>query len=204
LHKVGFIAKLRLVLNFVELRVSNLSLPLLLAWDIAANEAAQSRRKLIEPEHLFIGLCKLEDFSTTTALIELGYDQNDSSLMKTEIVNFVDMLYRFSLNPANLRKEARQRRNTGVLSLLNGWTTGMLRPPESDSNVIHRSPASREAFARAEEFARLAGSPLITTFHLLAALLTDEAFRLTTWLKVYVDVNELREAALNAPLPNNK
>jgi len=184
--------------------VSNLSLPLLLAWDIAANEAAQSRRKLIEPEHLFIGLCKLEDFSTTTALTELGYDQNDSSLMKTEIVNFVDMLYRFNLNPANLRKEARQRRNTGVLSLLNGFTTGMLRLPESESNVIHRSPASREVFGRAEELARMDGSQLITTFHLLAALLGDEAYRLTPWLKAHVDVNDLREAALNAALPNNR
>lgn len=182
--------------------MSNLSLPLLLAWDIAANEAAQSRRKLIEPEHLFIGLCKLEDFSTTTALIELGYDQEDSGVMKTEIVTFVDMLYRFNLNPASLRKEARQRRNTGVLSLLNGWTTGMLRPPETDSNVIHRSPTSREAFGRAEELARVSGSQFITIFHLLATILSDDAYRITPWLRAHVDVNDLREAALSAAQPN--
>jgi hypothetical protein len=40
--------------------MSDISIGVDLAWRIAATEAALSRHELIEPEHLFIGLCSLE------------------------------------------------------------------------------------------------------------------------------------------------
>lgn len=180
--------------------MTNLSMPLLLAWDIAANEAAHARSKLIEPEHLFIGLCKLEDFASTAALIDLGYEASEAEEMRPEIGGLVALYYQFGLSPSALRREVRQRKTTGVLSLLNGWTTGILRSPqpETGANVIHRSQASRVVFTRADEFATVSGAITTNVFHLLAALLDQSNNSFIVWLTRQVNVEQLKAAALKA------
>jgi ATP-dependent Clp protease ATP-binding subunit ClpA len=172
----------------------------LLAWDIAANEAAHARQQFIEPEHLFIGLCKLDDFASTTSLMELGYDQAEAAEMQPEIEVLVALFYRLGLKPVDLRREMRQRKTTGVLKVLSGWTTGMLRPANKPSNgVIHRSTTSRVIFSRADEFALMTGGRTTTVMHLLAALLDDSQGNVHLWLqKQNVDVKALKEAALEA------
>ena len=40
--------------------MSDISIGAGLAWQIAAGETRAARRELIDPEHLFIGLCSLE------------------------------------------------------------------------------------------------------------------------------------------------
>ncbi len=180
--------------------MANLSPSLLLAWDIAANEAANSKSNVIEPEHLFIGLCKLEDFSSATALIDLGYDQAEAELMQPDIDALITVFYQFGLSPANLRREMRARKGTGMLNLLGGWTTGMLKQPSqvSETTVIHRSHASRLAFARADEFALMNGSFSTGVSHLLAALLDNPQSLILAYLrKQNVDVNAFKQAALD-------
>ncbi len=180
--------------------MTNFSMPLLLAWDIAANEAGQAKSRMIEPEHLFIGLCKLEDFATVTPLTDLGYDAADAEVMQPEIGMLNAVFYQFNLSPANLRRELRQRKSSGMLSLISNLGTGILRPPEheGDSAVIHRSPASRAAFARAGEFAAISGSASINVLHLLAALLDPPDSSLSMWLRRYAEVAAVRNAALEA------
>jgi hypothetical protein len=180
--------------------MANLSPALLLTWDIAANEAAYAKQTLIEPEHLFIGLCKLEDFSTTTALIDLGYDQAEAETMRPEIEAIATLFYRFGLSPTQLRRELRQKKSTGVLNRLNGFATGLLNPPvasaPAEATVIHRSTASRVAFVRADELALASGSALTTPSHLLAALLDDLNNTLATWLRKHADPEAVRQASL--------
>jgi hypothetical protein len=178
--------------------MTNFSMPLLLAWDIAANEAGQAKSRMIEPEHLFIGLCKLEDFATVTPLIDLGYDAADAEVMQPEIGALNAVFYQFNLSPANLRRELRQRKSTGMLNLINTLGTGILRPSEQEggSAVIHRSPASRTAFARAGEFATIGGSANVGVLHLLAALLDQPDSSLGVWLRRHVELASLRNAAL--------
>lgn len=182
--------------------MTNFSMPLLLAWDIAANEAGQARSRMIEPEHLFIGLCKLEDFATITPLIDLGYDAADAEVMQPEIGALNAVFYQFNLSPATLRRELRHRKSTGMLSLINSLGTGILRPSgqEGDSVVIHRSPASKAAFGRAGEFAAICGSANVSVLHLLAALLDPPDSSLSVWLRRYVEVASLRNAALEAQI----
>jgi ATP-dependent Clp protease ATP-binding subunit ClpA len=179
--------------------VSSLSPALLLTWDISANEAAHLRQTFIEPEHLFIALCKLEDFSTTASLVDLGYDASEATAMETEIRGLVDLFYHHSLNPTSLRRELRQRKSTGMLQVLSGWTTGILRPArENDTNVIHRSPTSRLLFSRADELALMTGSLTTTVAHLLAAILDDPQSKLCLWLnKRSINVDALRQGALD-------
>jgi hypothetical protein len=188
--------------------VSSLSPALLLAWDIAANEAAYARQTLIEPAHLFIGLCKLEDFTSVTALINLGYTQAEAEAMQPEIETLITVFYQFGLSPTTLRRELRTRRGTGMLNMLSGWTTGMLRPPaqeNSESSVIHRSQTSRIAFARADELALMHGSFATGVSHLLAALLEDAQSPAVVWLRKHqVDADALRQAALESrPITRN-
>ena len=182
--------------------MTNLSPALLLTWDIAANEAAYAKQTLIEPEHLFIGLCKLEDFSTATALIDLGYDQTEAETMRPEIETIATLFYRFGLSPTQLRRELRHKKSTGVLNRINGLATGLLNPapppPSTETTVIHRSTPSRVAFVRADEFALAAGSALTTPAHLLAALLDDANGSLATWLRKHADPEALKQAALEA------
>lgn len=183
--------------------MANLSPTLLLAWDIAANEAANAKSNVIEPEHLFIGLCKLEDFASVTALTDLGYDQAEAEAMQPEIEALVSVFYQFGLSPANLRRDLRVRKGTGMLNMLGGWTTGMLRQPSqnSESSVIHRSHASRLAFARADEFALMNGSFNTGVAHLLAALLDNPQSVLLAYLrKQNVDANAVKQAALEIKL----
>jgi ATP-dependent Clp protease ATP-binding subunit ClpA len=187
--------------------VSSPSPALLLAWDIAANEAANARQQYIEPEHLFIGLCKLDDFTSATSLVELGYEQSEAEEMQPEIELLIALFYRLGLNPVHLRREMRQRKTTGVLKVLSGWTTGILRPANRPSNgVIHRSAASRVLFSRADEFALMTGSRTTTIIHLLAAMLDDPQGSVNLWLqKQGVDVNAVKEAALEVkPLPKRR
>lgn len=180
--------------------MNNLSLPLLLAWDIAANEAAHARSKVIEPDHLFIGLCKLEDFASATPLIDLGYDPTEAEVMQPEIGALTTLFYQFNLSPATIRRELRQRKSTGMLNLFSGWGTGILGQADKSANatVIHRSPAAKQAFFRASEFAAIGGAVNVSVFHLMAALLDDTSASLPQWLRRFVDVNALRTAALEA------
>lgn len=182
--------------------MANLSPALLLTWDIAANEAAYAKQTLIEPEHLFIGLCKLEDFSTATALIDLGYDQAEAETMRPEIEAIATLFYRFGLSPTQLRRELRHKKTTGVLNRINGLATGLLKStpqsPPAENTVIHRSTASRMAFMRADEFALAAGSALTAPSHLLAALLDERNGALVAWLSKHADPEALKQAALES------
>jgi ATP-dependent Clp protease ATP-binding subunit ClpA len=188
--------------------VTSLSPALLLAWDIAANEAAHARQALIEPAHLFIGLCKLEDFTSVTALINLGYTQAEAETMQPDIEALITVFYQFGLSPTTLRRELRTRRGTGMLNMLSGWTTGMLRPSaqeKTESSVIHRSQASRLVFGRADELALMHGSFSTGVAHLLAALLEDAQSPAVVWLRKHqVDSDALRQAALESrPIARN-
>lgn len=182
--------------------MASLSPALLLAWDIAASEAAYARQPAIEPMHLFISLCKLEDFSSVTALLHLGYVQAEAELIHPEIDALVTVFYQYGLNPTMARRELRQRRGTGVLNRISGWTTGLLRPPAPESGsgqVIHRSQASRLIFARADELALLHGSFATGLVHLLGALLENKPGDYVTWLSQHhIDPAALSAAALNA------
>jgi len=186
--------------------VSSLSPTLLLAWDISANEAAHTRQNFIEPEHLFIALCKLEDFSTAASLVDLGYEAGEAAIMESEVRGMVDLFYQHDIHPANVRRELRQRKPTGMLQVLSGWTTGILRPTrENDTNVIHRSPASRLLFTRADEMALMTGSLTTTVAHLLAAILDNPQSNLYLWLsKREIDVDALRQGALDLKPPSRQ
>lgn len=175
--------------------MSDYTLCVALTWQIAAEEAAGARQEYIEPEHLFIGLCKLVSFTQPEELRRLGLPDSEAAPVKAEIDTLQGLFARFNVDPVNTRRELRQRKATGILGL-----KIFDRPREG--RIIHRSPQTRQVFARATELARDANAAMTTVTHLLGALLDQPNLTVPSWLrKKNVDVAGLKQAALAAPLP---
>lgn len=177
--------------------MSDYTLCVALTWQIAAEEAAGARQEYIEPEHLFIGLCKLVGFTQPEELRRLGLPDSEAAPVKAEIETLQGLFARFNVDPVNTRRELRQRKATGILGL-----KIFDRPREG--RIIHRSPQTRQVFTRATELARDANAPMTTVTHLLGALLDHPNLAVPAWLrKKNVDVVGLKQAALAAPLPRS-
>lgn len=177
--------------------MTNLSPALLLAWDLAASEAATANRSFIDPEHLMLGLLRLADYETPETLTEIGYQTEEARAIVPEIQRLLRIFATLRLDPVLLRRDLRERK-TGKLPLL-GWNTGPLQRRQSDHEppkVLHRSTESRLVFTYADEMTRRSGMEGTTTLvHLLWALLRSPHSHVGAWLRSqHVDV----EALLNA------
>lgn len=175
--------------------MSDYTLCVALTWQIAAEEAAESKQEYIEPEHLLIGLCKLVSFTQPDEIRRLGLPEAEAAPVKAEIDILVGLYQRFAMDPVALRRELRQRKNAGLLGL-----KIFDRPREG--RIIHRSASTRQVFTRATELAHEASAPMTTVMHLLAALIDHPNLAVPMWLRrKAVDVVALKQAALAAPLP---
>jgi len=164
------------------------SIGLDLAWNFAATEAETARHELIEPEHLFIGLCSLEKVLLPEVQRQLRLPDDAAQLLRAECETLLALFARFGIDPT-IRRELRQRVGLGNCAVENRRT-------------ISRSPASRALFRRAEELAADAAS--LATLHLLAALLEETGGRVVALLtEKGVDVAALRAAAGAASVPRH-
>ncbi|MEW6668316.1 MAG: ATP-dependent Clp protease ATP-binding subunit [Thermodesulfobacteriota bacterium] len=158
-----------------------------LCWRVAAVEAAHSRYEWIEPNHLFIGLCKLEALNEPAILAEIGLAGPIMGMAEAEIGTLLDLFRRFSLDPKALRRELRGHIGVGQSQ------------EEPKGRIIHRSGKSRAAFAKAEKLGQQAGTGAAGILHLLAALLEDRESEPAAWLAARnLDVTGLKAAALAA------
>ncbi len=162
-----------------------------LAWRIAASETAHAQLEFIEPEYLFVGLCKMGDFAAARRLRRLKLAESEIASVQTEIEALLGLFARFGLDHTALRREMRRHKGTGVLKMTDRY-----------ERTIHRSPQSRRVFDRASELVREAGAPMVTVFHLLAALLDDPNGAVAPLLREKgVNVVTLKDAALTTLLP---
>lgn len=174
--------------------MTNLSPALLLAWDLAASEAATANRSLIDPEHLMLGLLRLADFETVEPLTEVGYQAEEARAIVPEINRLIAIFQTLNLDPVLLRRDLRERK-TGKLPLLS-WNTGPLTRRTTDREppkVLHRSTESRLVFTYADELTRRTDvNGLTTLVHLLWALLKSPHSHVGAWLRAqHVDVEAL-------------
>ncbi|MEW6667418.1 MAG: ATP-dependent Clp protease ATP-binding subunit [Thermodesulfobacteriota bacterium] len=157
-----------------------------LGWMLAAIEAGLAGHLLIEPEYLFIGLCKLEDVATLSRLRRLQVDEADLPAAKAEVDALLELFSRFNLDPRSLRREMRS-----------AFARGPRRKEDEVPGTMHRSARSRAVFARAGFLAQGANAAKVTLFHLLAALLEDPSNEAIPLLRVHkIEVDGLRDAAL--------
>lgn len=131
------------------------------AWQTAATEAARSHYEFIEPEHLFVGVCKLGN------LPSLDNWNDAAAALKAEAELVAAVLQKAGYDRVALYRDVRKRIGEG------GFT-------DKTRKNISRSPASRLVFERAAKLA--AESPPTTSLHLLSTLLESPGTRLSAAL----------------------
>ncbi len=137
---------------------------LLVAWRCAASEAVRTGFEVIEPEHLLIGLFRMQVFAEPESLLKAGFSQKEAEVASIEIKSVLELFQRYALDPETSRRELRA-------------LVARRQPhPESVSTQnIHRSPRSRKVFEGAEILADEAGHSAVGPFHFLVSLLrTDD------------------------------
>jgi len=151
-----------------------------LAWRLAQDEARRGRAQFVEPEHLFIGVCKVpgagdvKDWS--------GISTNHRDQLQREAETIAEIFRRASVDRKNLYRNVRRLAPVGNVS------------HDADQR-ISRSAASRSVFAAA---AKLAGARTqIESRDLFVGLLTSKPETLLGLLaRLDVDGTRLWEAAL--------
>ena len=143
----------------------------IVAWQIAAMEAAHARHQYIEKEHIFVGLCKAGDLITPEYLEEVGIDSakidkllkqvgldhKEINQFRSELGAFNELFAGFGLNKTKLRRRLR-----GIIGQ-GGY--------QHKERVIHRSEDCKQIFSRAAELAKTHGCPKIDALHLLLIIL---------------------------------
>jgi ATP-dependent Clp protease ATP-binding subunit ClpA len=153
------------------------------AWQTAAAEAVEMRHDLLEPLHLFMGICSIETRLPAEAQEEHPVARGARATLQSEWEALAPIFGRLGLSPATLREDARSALGRGHCA--------------SDAGrQVNRSDASRTAFWRAAELAKQRGASAITLSHLFAALLDDEWGAVATFLVQHgVNVCALAAAA---------
>ena len=134
------------------------------AWRTAANEVTTTRHEFIEPEHLFIGVCKLGNLLSVKDWSDTGMARDAVAAMKTEAEAVAAVFQQTGCDRIALYREVRKRLGDGNYNA-NG------------RKKISRSPASRHIFDQAVKLA--VDTPVVTSLHLLIALIETRltAFR---------------------------
>ena len=131
------------------------------AWGLAANEAVRQQHEFIEPDHFFIGICKLGDRLSPRDWVHLE-EPAEAAEALTEARDAAALFLESHHDRIALYREVRKRLGTGSCT--------------KKQEEINRSPASELLFERAWELT--AGGPICNSLHLLLALLETP----TTWI----------------------
>ncbi len=124
---------------------------------ISAVEAQALGNAHIEPEHLFIGICKAEDLVSRESPVVEGMDIGDWESFREEASAILDVMARAGLNPVRARR--RLRKIVHQSGLEKGIFDG------------HRSQRCRELYDAADEIREARSEDLLMLKHLIAAML---------------------------------
>jgi ATP-dependent Clp protease ATP-binding subunit ClpC len=125
----------------------------ILAWRLAAGEAAIAGHEYIEKEHLLIGICSLDKWLQDG----VGIQPQAHEIVLTERDAVEEVLRTYQLDPTRLRRNVRE-----------GLGQGHYQHTEE---VLHRSEGCKAVFRRAEELVGPGG--LTACLHLLTAFMAD-------------------------------
>jgi ATP-dependent Clp protease ATP-binding subunit ClpA len=132
-----------------------------IVWPLAAQEAIASEFEFIEPSHLFLGVLKFAELEGRH-IEQLLHDPETTGPLTAERDDVRAKLNKSSIEVPDKSKSIRHRLRKRL---------GKGGHPYDGQRVIHRSPASREVFQKAEDAARNLDSSIWCAVHLLEALL---------------------------------
>ncbi len=143
----------------------NLSPTLNMAWRLAVRESVAAKMRDIEPEHFLAALTKLPQFCAGNAKLPEGIDLEEA---RSELMLVAEVLRESKIDPDMLRRLLRQAQGNHVFG---------------KGETVHRSPRSRQAFARAEAVAKEMAADSVQTGHLFLAMLEE---RDAVWCRLLV------------------
>ncbi|MFZ5993476.1 MAG: ATP-dependent Clp protease ATP-binding subunit [Thermodesulfobacteriota bacterium] len=138
---------------------------------LSGMEAEALKSKVIDNEHLFLGLLKSEDILSLGEKDFLNLNANDVSVLKDEVSALVAVLKECGLDCKPARR--RLRRHVKDSQKEEGQFSG------------HRSPRCREVFNSAVDISKKQGADKISVFHLVQALLLRESLPLNSLFSDY-------------------
>lgn len=144
-----------------------LSIGLDYAWQTAANEADHTQHEFIEPEHLFVGVCKLGNLVHFKDWDDIEIRPDAATAIKTEAEAVGAVFQQTCIDRTALYREVRERLGAGNC-------------PHKGRKTISRSSASRRIFEQAAKYA--VNGQSVTSLHLLLALLQTQETRIVAAL----------------------
>ena len=131
----------------------------LVTWQIGSMEAAAAERQFIEPEDIFIAICKLEDILAGDNVNKLLEQFGDIDHLRLESARLSEYFAKLNIDRASLRR------------ILRGYLGRGTHPPAGVNSPVHRSEACKQVFQMAVQMADAKNSEDVHTLHLMAALL---------------------------------
>jgi len=157
------------------------------AWHAAATEAAQSRHELVEPLHLFIGLCTVEKLFLGDPQAQLEIPQETMAELRTEWATVTRAFQKVGADAPSLRRTSRA-------AIGQGGYAGEKR------KTISRSPASKNIFSKAAELAQRRGASKVRVAHLFEALIEERNDPVAAFLaKQGIDIDAVEAEVKAAP-----
>src|ERR1700737_1226497 len=164
--------------------MSTYSPGVLLAWQIAAAEAAAGTFEFIEPEHILIGLCKVSDGLTPAIAKWLEQHSGNLEQLRNEVGVLEQLFSTFSLDRVKLRRLMRSLIGKGEYV-------------NHERRTVHRSVRCKHLFDRASETAQAWRAAETNCLHLLGALLRDPGAEIiSAFSQLNIEVGGLRKAVV--------
>src|SRR3981081_179541 len=113
----------------------------LVTWQVGSLEASSAGRQLIEPEDLFIGICKLDEILTGENVTKLIEQFGDLNHLRQESQRLGQYFTKFNLDRVTVRR------------FLRGYLGRGSQPPGGFDEPVHRSEACKQIFQKAIEIA---------------------------------------------------
>lgn len=148
----------------------NLSAGTYTLYTISASEAVFLRSPLLEPEHFFLGLLKLEDVLRHGAFPP-DMDKNQIEEATREIARLVEVWSAKGVSAKDMRRRLRFLLNESLA--------------ETGEFGGHRSQRGRDLFERAEKLCEEAGKSQLELYEMLQACLQTESAILKTLFEEY-------------------
>ena len=131
----------------------------LITWQIGSMEASAAEREFIEPEDIFIAICKLDDILAGNDVSNVLEQFGDINHLRLESARLSQYFAKFNLDRAALRR------------ILRGYMGRGTHPPAAMNSPVHRSEACKQVFQVAVKLADSRKSEDVHSLHLMAALL---------------------------------
>lgn len=156
---------------------------LLFVWKIAELEARHLHGQLIEPLHLFIGLCKVVDVDLTELISKETPDRDAILEELLREVRRVKTVFRTAGVDARKVRRLLRRRCEGSHDVV------------LPHGQLHRTQASKDIFNDGEHLAEMTNSPVYPAHLLYALVSAKDIDRDTVLSELGVDMKRLVEAA---------